>query len=127
MLSKITNIRAFPISVVLTAVITYAMETASLMAQTPLAGTLRVVDMVANHPGARCGHHLELTVLADTGKIVVVKIFDSKISSDDLKGFRGKKVEIDLIGDAVVQSIRLAANEKTAVGALESLSTRKPC
>jgi hypothetical protein len=126
MFSKITNIRAFLISVVLTTVTTYAMETAS-MAQTPLAGTLRVVNTVANHPGARCGHHLELTVLADTGKIVVVKIVDPKISSNDLKGFQGKKIEIDLIDDTVVRSIRLAANEKTAVGALESLSTGKRC
>jgi hypothetical protein len=100
---------------------------ASLMAQTPLAGILRVVDTVPNVPGARCGHHLELTVLADTGKIVVVRIFDPKISSGDLKRFWGKKIEVDLLGETVVQSIRLAAKQKTPVAALESLSTRKPC
>jgi hypothetical protein len=108
------------------AVLACAVGAASLMAQTPLAGTLRAVDTVPNVPGARCGNHLELTVLADTGETVVVKILDRKISSGDLKEFRGQKVEVDLIGD-IVQGIRLVAEQKSAVAALASLSTRKPC
>jgi len=48
------------------AVLACAVGTAPLMTQTPLAGTPR-------------GHHVELTVLADTGKTVVVKILDPKI------------------------------------------------
>jgi hypothetical protein len=108
------------------AVLACAVGAASLMAQTPLAGTLRAVDTVPNVPGARCGNHLELTVLADTGETVVVKILDRKISSRDLKEFSGKKIEVDLIGDTV-QGIRLAAKQESAVAALASLSTRKPC
>jgi uncharacterized protein with ACT and thioredoxin-like domain len=109
------------------AVLACAVGAASLMAQTPLAGTLRAVDTVPNVPGARCGNHLELTVLADSGKTVVVKILDPRISSGDLKNFRGERIEVDLVGDTVVQGIRLAANQKSAVAALAGLSTRKRC
>jgi len=109
------------------AILAYAVGAASAMAQMPLVGTLRAVDTVPNVPGARCGNHLELTVLADTGKTLVVKILDRKISSGDLKEFRGKKIEVDLVEDTVVQGIRLAANQRSTVAALTSLSTRKPC
>lgn len=109
------------------AVLACAVGAASLMAQTPLAGTLRTVDTAPNVPGARCGNHLELTVLADSGKTVVVKILDPRISSGDLKNFRGERIEVDLVGDTVVQGIRLAANQKSAVAALAGLSTRKRC
>jgi hypothetical protein len=109
------------------AVLACAVAATALMAQTPLTGTLRGVDTVPNKPGARCGNHLELTVLADTGKTVVVKILDRKIKSGDLKEFHGKKIEVDLIGDSVVQGIRLAAKQESPVVALADLSTRKPC
>src|SRR5262249_9066548 len=79
------------------------------LAQAPkMTGTVQKIDTVPNLAGARCGNHVELTVLAENGKTSVLTIYDPMVHSSDLASFKGKKVEIDLIGETVVHSIRLA-------------------
>ncbi len=92
-----------------------------------VTGILKAVNVVPNVPGARCGSHHELTVLADGGKRLALQIYDPTISDGDLTIFKGKKIEIDLVGDTIIRNIRLAGTQRTVVAALTSLSTRARC
>jgi hypothetical protein len=96
-----------------------------LSAQTKLTGVLQDVEVVPNVPGARCGNHLGLKVLVD-GKVRLLKLYDPKVSSSDMKSFLRKPIELELEADTVVQSIRLPGAD-AQVAALAGLSTRKPC
>jgi len=96
----------------------------SLSAQTKLSGVLQDIESVPNAPGARCLNHFELKVLVD-GKVRLLKLYDPKVTSDDMKSFLRKPIEVELDGD-IVQSVRLAGAD-AQVTALAGLSTRKPC
>jgi hypothetical protein len=119
-----------PIRVIAVAAGLMVAAATAALAQTPApktVGTVQKIDTVPNVAGARCGNHIELTVLAENGKKSVLMIYDPKIHSSDLNGFKGKKVEIDLIGETVVQTIRLASKTETTTAAIENLSTRRMC
>ena len=74
----------------------------------------------------RCGNHYELGVATADGKIVVVSVYDMSASVKDINAMRGKKVEIDLAGKAVL-GIRLSGEQNAKISALSGLSTRAPC
>jgi hypothetical protein len=105
---------------------TSAQTTAPGASPAPVVGRLEGIKVVPNVAGARCGNHLELTVLADGGKRQVLKLYDPKVHASDLQAFAGKKIEVDLLGDAV-QNLRLAGAGQAAVTALANLATRKLC
>jgi hypothetical protein len=124
------------IASIVVALLALGAATTSPMAQTPapstptsskITGTLQKVESVPNKVGSRCGNHLELTVLADGGTALVLYIYDRTVRSSSLKDLDGKKVEIDLVGETIVKTIRVADRMDATVAALDNLSTRKLC
>ena len=91
-----------------------------------LSGVLKSIEVKPNRPGARCGNHYELSIASADGKIVVVTIYDMGASAKGLHAMKGRRVEVDLAGSAVL-GIRLASGQKPEVAALSGLSTRRPC
>ncbi len=105
-----------------------AEETAAVPTGRPqrITGTLRSVEQLPNVPGAKCGHHYDLTVaIAGDGRHVL-HIYDMRVSGDSLAALKGRKVEIDFVAGGIVESIRAVGGRGNAV-ALSDLSTIKHC
>jgi hypothetical protein len=104
---------------------------ASLSAQrggTEVTGTVQKVDVVLNRPGARCGTHPEITVVADDGRKIVLKIFDRRLlEAESLQKLEGKKIQADVVDNDIVRGIRLANQQQTAEAPLANVVTRSPC
>jgi hypothetical protein len=123
-------------ALVATALLASAIATAPLSEQTTspgpapsqsrIVGTLKTIDVVPNRPGSRCGKHLELTVVA-AGKSHVLKLYDPTISVSKLTPFEGQAIEVDLVDDTIVQSLRPVGTQPAAVAALTNLSIQKLC
>jgi len=92
-----------------------------------VTGTLLSVERLPNHPGAKCGHHFDLTVAVASGGRQVVQVYDKGVREDELVALRGQRIEIDLVAGGIVQSVRAARRGAGRAGALADLSTIKYC